>query len=94
MPLTSAALVYSSVPPQAHTFTAGVVGVDELNSGKLQGALNRIAFDFSQHVGENCVGKCGDSLCDDNPRSEKNAAPYPASADKEAISRGSLRPLG
>ena len=30
--------------------------VDELNSGKLQGALNRIAFDFSQRAGENAVG--------------------------------------
>jgi hypothetical protein len=55
-PTRGAVLVYSLVPPQAHTFTAAVVGVDELNSGKLQGALNRIAFDFSQHAGENGVG--------------------------------------
>jgi len=47
---------YSLAPLQAHTFTAAVVGVDELNSGKLQGALNRVAFDFSQHAGENGVG--------------------------------------
>src|SRR6516225_10813618 len=61
------------------------------NSGKLQGAPN-LALDFSQTAGK--ASAMSRSPVRRQPSIGENAAPYPSSADKEAIGRGSLSSLG